>query len=375
MEFIHQIEPWIDENEVGHMTEYLRSGAWLTEFKKTAEFERMIADFTASRFCCVVSNGTVSLAIAMWAAGLDKGDEVLVPNCTMIATANAVRLVGAEPVLVDIEPETLCMDLDCAKKALTGKTKAIMLVTLNGRAPDMKEFQEFSRQHNLVFLEDAAQSLGSFQNHKHLGTFGDVGSFSFSAPKIITTGQGGALVTNNEELYDKIKKIKDFGREQGGTDRHDIMGYNFKFTDLQAVIGIEQMKKLPERIKRKKEIYQLYCSQLNDIEALEFIPTTDETSPWFIDIYLENPLELLDYLKKNKIGSRLVYPPINEQKVYFDGRDYPVSKKYCHRGLWLPSSAFLTDEQIMKICDVIRFSFSNKLQKSRATGNCFNRAP
>lgn len=358
MAFINQIEPWIDENEVDHMTEYLRSGGWLTEFKKTAEFEQMIAEYTGSQFCCVVSNGTVSLAIALWAAGVGKGDEVLVPNFTMIATPNAIVLVGARPVLVDVEPRTLCMDLDCCRKAITNKTKAIILVSSNGRAPNMSAYQDFCKKHDLFFLEDAAQSLGSFQNGKHIGTFGDVGSFSFSSPKIITTGQGGALVTNNETLYRKIKKIKDFGREKGGTDWHDMLGFNFKFTDLQAVIGIEQMKKLPARVRRKKEIYQLYVSELSEIEPLEFIPTSQETAPWFIDVYLEKPAALLDFLKKHEVGARLVYPPINHQKLYADKSKHPVSQNYCYRGLWLPSSSFLTDDQVLHICKLIKTYFA-----------------
>jgi len=361
MAFIHQMEPWIDENEVNHMTEYLRSGGWLTEFKKTAEFEQMIADYTGSQFCCVVSNGTVSLAIALWAAGIGEGDEVLVPNFTMIATPNAVRLVGARPVLVDVEPQTLCMDLDCARKAITPKTKAIALVSLNGRAPDMAAYQDFCKEYDLFFLEDAAQSLGSFQNGKHIGTFGEIGSFSFSSPKIITTGQGGALVTNDELLYHKIKKIKDFGREKGGADWHDEMGYNFKFTDIQAVIGIEQMKKLSARVKRKKEIYQLYVSQLSEIKFLEFIPTSGETSPWFVDVYLENPSELLNFLKSHQVGTRPVYPPINHQKLYADERKYPVSERYCCLGLWLPSSSFLADDQVLHICKLIKTFFSQNI--------------
>jgi len=352
MSFIHQIEPCIDRNEVGAMTDYLRSGGWLTEYKKTAEFERMIADYVGSKFCCVVSNGTAALAIALWACGIGAGDEVLVPNYTQIATANAVKLVGAEPVLVDIEPHTLCMDLECARKTLTRKTRALILVTLNGRAPDMLAFRWFCRDNKLWHIEDAAQSLGSFQFGHHLGTYGHIGVFSFSSPKIVTTGQGGALVTDNEELYNKIRKLKDWGREKGGIDRHDTLGFNFKFTDLQAIIGIEQMKKLPDRALKKRHIYKVYLSQLGDM--LEFIPTSNETTPWFIDVYLDNPQGLLEYLHQNGIGSRLVYPPINEQKIYTDGKDYPVSKRYCHRGLWLPSSIFLTDKHIIRICELIK---------------------
>ncbi len=237
-QFVHQMEPWIDENEVRHMSEYLQSGGWLTEFKKTREFEEMLERYTGSKHCVVVTNGTVSMAVAYWAKGIGAGDEVLVPNFTMVATPNAVRLVNATPVLVDVEAETLCMDIEAAQRSLTPKTKAVALVSLNGRAPDMMRWREFCDEHHLFFLEDAAQSLGSFQNGRHLGTYGDVGSFSFSAPKIITTGQGGALITDDDDLAAAIRKIKDFGRERGGIDWHDMMGYNFKFTDIQAVIGI-----------------------------------------------------------------------------------------------------------------------------------------
>jgi perosamine synthetase len=349
---LNQIEPQIDENEVLAMTDYLRSGGWLTEYKKTAEFERMIAEYTGSRFCCVVPNATSALTIALWACGIGAGDEVLVPNYTMIATPNAVRLTNAEPVLVDIEPQTLCMDLECAKRAITAKTKAMMLVSLHGRAPDTMRFQEFCRDFKLWFIEDAAQSLGSFQSGRHLGTFGDIGVFSFSSPKIITTGQGGALVTDDEDLYNKIKRIKDFGRESGGNDYHDTIGYNFKFTDLQAVIGIEQIKKLPDRTHKKRHIYKVYYSQLSDV--LEMIPPSLETTPWFIDVYLNDPKGLQAYLKENGIGSRLVYPPVNAQKIYANGKDFPVSRRYCNRGLWLPSLVSLTDEQIIGICYLIR---------------------
>jgi perosamine synthetase len=361
--FINQMEPWIDENEVNHMSEYLRSGAWLTEFKKTQEFEKMLADYIGAKHCIVVANGTISMSIAYWAAGIGQGDEVLVPNFTMIATPNAVRLAGATPVLVDIEPGTLCMDIEKAKQALTSKTKAICIVSLNGRSPEMLEWQKLCKEKGLFLIEDSAQSLGSFHANKHLGTFGDMGSFSFSAPKIITTGQGGALVTDNDELAGKIRKIKDFGRERGGIDWHDLMGYNFKVTDMQSVIGIEQMKKLPWRIKRKKEIYKLYETQLASIDAVEMIPTREESTPWFIDIYVENPAGLQAYLKSKNVGTRSVYPPISQQKIYPTTQSFPVSENYCQRGLWLPSSSFLTDEQILQICDAIKGYFKGISKK------------
>jgi perosamine synthetase len=356
--FIQQMEPWIDENEVRHMTSYLSSGAWLTEYKKTAEFEEMLAAYTGAKHCVVVANGTVSMSVAYWARGIGKGDEVLVPNFTMIATANAVRLVGAEPVLVDIERDTLCMDIEAAKRSVTGQTKAVALVSMNGRAPDMEAWRDFCSQHDLFFLEDAAQSLGSFQGQRHLGTFGNVGSLSFSALKIITTGQGGALLTDEDELARSMRKIKDFGRERGGIDWHDVMGQNFKFTDIQAVIGIEQMKKLSWRVARKKAIYGLYQARLSNLPEVEMIPTSEETAPWFVDVYVHDRDKLAEYLRVRHVGNRPVYPPINKQQIYPNSGVFPISENYCGRGLWLPSSSKLADEEVDYVCDQIEAFFA-----------------
>ena len=234
------------------------SGGWLTEFQRTRDFEKAIADYVGSKYCSVVANGTVSLFAALKALGIGPGDEVIVPDYTMIASANAVVLAGATPIFVDVSLSNLCLDIELTEKAITSATKAIMLVSLNGRSPDMEAFVDLARRHHVALVEDAAQSLGSFHKGKHLGTFGQIGSFSFSAPKVITTGQGGALVTDDPELFERIRKIRDFGRRQSGVDFHETIGYNFKFTDLQAVIGIEQMKKLAWRVKRKKQIFALY---------------------------------------------------------------------------------------------------------------------
>lgn len=362
MDFINQIEPWLGKEERRAVNEYLLGGGWLTEFKKTREFEQMIADYVGARYVSVVSNGTVSLAISLMALEVQRGDEVIVPDYTMIASSNAVVLAGAKPIFVDIDSQNLCLDLNLVEKAITSKTKAIILVTINGRYPEMDKFVEFSRNRNIFLIEDAAQSLGSRYKGKHLGTFGDIGIFSFSSPKIITTGQGGALATDNKELYQKILKIKNFGRRKSGVDYHETMGYNFKFTDLQAVIGIEQMKKLDWRVKRKKEIYQLYKELLGDIKEIKFIDTNiEDTMPWFIDILvLEDRREALAaFLKEHNIGTRPFYPAIHTQPPYsYVKGNFKNSEKISKQGLWLPSSSFLKDEDITNICNNIKIFFN-----------------
>lgn len=359
MKRINQMEPWIGEEEKRAMVEYLDSGGWLTEFKKTKEFEEMIADYVASRYASVVNNGTISLVIALMALGIRNGDEVIVPDFTMIATANAVVLVGAKPILVDIDVTNLCLDLEKAEEAVSPRTKAIIYVSVNGRCHDMNRVVALARKHDLYLVEDAAQSLGSRYKGKYLGTFGDIGSFSFSFPKIITTGQGGALVTDNEELSTKISMIKDFGRPKRGVDYHEIIGLNSKFTDLQAVIGIEQMKKLDWRVKRKKEMYKLYLDLLQDAEQIKFVDTNLEgCSPWFIDVLVEgNGVrdDLAKFLDTRGIGTRPFYPAIHTQPPYsYISGDFKNSEYASQRGLWLPSSSFLTDEDIERVCEEIR---------------------
>ena len=360
MNRINQMEPWIGAEEKQAVIEYLDNGGWLTEFKKTREFEQIIGAYVQSKYVSVVNNGTTSLIVALMALGIGTGDEVLVPDYTMIASSNAIVLSGAKPVLVDIDPSNLCIDLVKAEKAITPKTKAIMYVSINGRSHDMNKVLSLAKKHNLYIVEDAAQSLGSTFNGKHLGTFGDVGSISFSAPKIITTGQGGALFTDNPDLFHKISLIRDFGRPKSGVDYHEVIGFNAKFTDLQAVIGIEQMKKLGWRVHRKKEIYKAYLDLLGDVGDIKFINTDlKETSPWFIDILVNSRRdELVSFLNERGIGSRVFYPSIHTQPPYLWVKgDFPNSDEVSKKGLWLPSSSFLKDEEILFICKSIKEFF------------------
>jgi len=357
MKHIPQMEPWFGVEEQLAINNYMKQGGWITEFKQTKAFEKSIADFAGVKHCIAVNNGTISLTLAALACGIKAGDEVIVPNYTMIATPNSIKMLGAIPVFVDVEKETLCLDIEFVVKAITPKTKAILFVNANGRYPKVgiDIFQELCVKHGLILIEDSAQALGSFYpDGRHMGTVGSVGSFSFSAPKVISTGQGGALITNDDEIEYKIRRLKDFGRSGGGNDVHDIIGYNFKFTDIQAVIGIEQMKKLPWRVNRKKEILLCYHNNLKSVNHIKFFEQDlNHTTPWFIDVFVDDRQELVTYLKNYKIGSRVMYPPINEQRAYNVPGVNPISELVGKAGLWLPSSSRLTDKEINTICNHI----------------------
>lgn len=323
---IDQMHPVFGIEEQNAINEYMKYGGWITEHEKTREFERMFAKFCDVKHAIAVNNGTISLALALLAGGIKAGDRVLIPALTMVATKNAVELIGAIPVFCDIGPDTLCMDFD--KFNSFKNLNAVIYVSFNGRCGDIESLKMSCQYWKIPLIEDAAQSLGSKYNGKQIGTFGDIGSFSLSTQKIISTGQGGMLVTDNDDLAMKLRRLKDFGRDIAGSDDYKSFGINSKFTDLQAVIGIEQLKKLPDRIKRKKEILGRYdLSQCKDGELL-----------WFCDVHLKDREEIIPKLN---FGTRRMYPAL---------ADLSNAIKASKEILWLPSSIDLKDEEIDYIC-------------------------
>jgi perosamine synthetase len=356
--FIMQMRPLFGAEEKRAVCEYMEEGGFLTEFQRTERFEQMIAEYTGARHCIVVNNGTVSLTLAALAVGVKAGDEVIIPNYTMIATPNSVVMFGARPVFVDVERHTLCADIAHVEAAITPRTRAIMLVSANGRYPaaGIEAFEKLARERGLFLIEDAAQSLGSFYpDGRHVGRAGVIGSFSFSAPKIISTGQGGALITDDDSIAQRLRRLKDFGRSGGGNDIHDSIGYNFKFTELQAAVGIEQMKKLASRVQRKKQIWSRYAEGLDGVRGVElFAHDLERTSPWFIDALVDRRGELIETLRTAGIGTRVMYPPINRQKAYQVAGNHLISELVGEHGLWFPSAVQLTDGEISRVCAAVR---------------------
>lgn len=357
---IPQYEPHYGKEEVTGVTRYLASGSWLTEFKETRHFEEGIRRFTGARYCSVVSNGTMALFLALKALDIGPGDEVIVPDITISATASAVILAGATPVFVDIEKESLCISVKEVVRALTKRTKAVIHVSLNGRAGELGALLQLCRERGIDLIEDAAQSLGSYYRGKHLGTHGTLGIFSFSMPKIVTTGQGGAVVTSSRRFFEAIVRMKDFGRAQSGTDLYETVGWNFKFTDLQAVFGVAQLKKIESNSRKKKRLFQLYQRYLSGVEPV-LLPTTTlkDTAPLFIDILAKDRDGLASYLSARGIGTRNIYPALHTQRAFrpsvarTQGR-CPVAQRVAREGLWLPSSLTLKDRDVQLVCAEVR---------------------
>ena len=343
--FINQIEPIISSKDKKSINDYLKLGRWITESKFTTKFEELFAKKIHCKYAVAFPNGTLTLTAILLSLGIKPNDEVIIPSY--------IKLIGAKPIFCDISKENLCLSHTEIINKISKKTKAIIYVTLNGRSGDIDKIKKFCLKKKLHLIEDSAHSIGSYFKKKHHGNFGVASSFSFSTPKIITTGQGGMIATNNKNLYNKIKKIKNFGRNNDGNDIYETIGFNFKFTDLQAVLGISQISDLEKRIKKKREIFKYYWDYLSNNKNVKMFDFAKNETPWFVDIYIENPEKLQKYLKLKKISSRLVYPSLNTLKIFKAKGNFVNSNYYCKRGLWLPSSLNLKKNEIKEISKCI----------------------
>lgn len=360
---IHQIKPLLNNTLLVELTRYLTSGGWLTEHKKTEEFEQVLATFLGKKHCIVVPSGTVALALATFALIRTRAadvarDQVFVPDLTMIATANALSMFDMKltPRFTDVDANMACMHSKHILPIGYNRACGIIYVSLNGRSSDMDEIRRVCDRYNMFFIEDACQSFGSrTPDGRYLGTIGDVGCFSLSPHKIITTGQGGFIVTDIDDVAKEIRSLKDFGRKEKGVDDHISLGFNFKFTDLQAVIGLDQMTNISKRLELKKDIYNKYYTDLHELVTMR--PLTVGMVPWFVDIYSDRVVDIQHRLQEAKIGCRRMYPPLHTQHPYCSwgwSENFDNSKKLSATGLWLPSYLEITDEEIQTVCCCIR---------------------
>lgn len=337
---------------------------YVNEGKLVSQFENKIANLLNVKYAIAVTSGTMAIFLALKSAGIGYGDEVIIPDITFIATANAVNLCGAKPVLTDVNPLNLNINIEAIKRVLTSRTKAIIPVHVSGRAADMESILKIAKKNNLYVIEDAAEAFTSKHKEKYLGTFGDAGCFSFSSNKTISTGQGGMLVTNNEEIYNRAVALKDQGRYSrgtGGNDIHNTIGYNFKLTDLQAALGLGQIVHLEERRKRMQKNYQLYAENLHRVKKI-FIFKTDIKNgelPQWTDALTKQRDELCEYLKKQNIDCRKYWFPIHKQLAYkLPDKNFTNSVNLSPKALWLPSAFTLKDEDILTVCEKITNFFS-----------------
>ena len=358
----HKNIPWFqpetDSEEKNYILEVLASN-YLNEGEWTTRFEEAVKNALGIDYAVGVTSGTAAIALSLMAAGIGPGDEVIVPDLTFIATANAVRLTGASVKLVDIEPRRLTLDPDLVKKTLTKKTKAIVPVDVNGRGAAYDFFESFCKEKGLILVCDAAEALGSSYRGRKLGTFGDAAAFSFSSNKTVTTGQGGMIVTRNREIYEKAVALKDQGRPRrgtGGNDLHPFLGFNFKLTNLQSAIGLAQMKKLEARLKKAQWRDRLYREQWKEIPGLHFFDDGEagEFRQW-TDCLVDAPELLESELAKISYGYRRFWFPLHTQEPYRSSDEsLKISTSISKKGFWLASSFSLELDDIVSTARHLR---------------------
>ena len=322
----------------------------------TAEFEKELSRILDIPYVVATTSGSMALLMALWAAGIGPGDEVIVPNRTWIATAHAPLLLGAKVVLVDVEEKRPIMDVTKIESAITPRTKAIIPVHLNGRSVNMREVQRIAKKHNVAVIEDAAQALGSRNEDGLLGTQSDMGCFSLSVAKIIATGQGGFLVTRDESLYRKLVAMRTHGVSDVVNATWTQPGFNFRFTDILASIGLVQLKRLPERIERVKLIYAHYSNAMSDLPFLKFIPVNIEAGeiPIYIEVLCPERERLIQFLANRGIQTRPFYPDLNLAPYFKNTGRFPCSEVFGTQGLFLPSGPEQPVENVDYVIQALR---------------------
>ncbi len=357
-------EPTLGGNEKKYVTDCLESNWISSAGKYIPAFEEQFAAACGCKYGTACANGTVALHLGLAALGLGPGDEVILPTFTMIATINAVAYTGATPVLVDSEPCTWNMDVDQVADKITPQTKVIMPVHTYGHPVDMDPLMEIAEKYGIFVMEDAAEAHGAEYKGRRAGSLGHAGGFSFYANKIITTGEGGMITTNDEKLATLTQNLRDHAFSSERHFWHKYMGFNYRMTNLQAAVGVAQTEQMEGFIDNRRRNAALYTELLQDIPGVVTPPEAGNVKNvfWMYSILIEDEFgmsrdEVRAFLAKRGIETRTFFIPMHLQPIYYEtfkGQRYPVAEMLCERGFYLPSASSLTESQIRYICDVVR---------------------
>lgn len=358
----HQIpltQPILNGNELEYITDCINTGWISSQGKYVNLFEKNFAEYTGGNNACAVSNGTVALHLALIALGIKPGDEVIVPNLTFAAPVNAIIYSGATPVLIDVNKNTMSMDVEELRNAVTEKTTAIIPVHLYGHPAPMREIMEIAKSNNLIVIEDCAEALGSFYDDRHVGTYGDAGTFSFFGNKTITTGEGGMIIIKDKLAFEHAKVLRDHGMAKDKKYWHEYIGFNYRMTNMQAAIGVAQMEVATKFVKAKQDLAAEYNKNLSVIKNLKFPGNFGNVinSYWLYTIVLPEELsdyrdKILDIMLKDGVEARPIFFPMSEMppyQQYIDKRkEYTNSKYLSKSAISLPSGVNLTKHDIFR---------------------------
>ena len=361
--------PTISEAEKKYVLECLDTNWISSKGRFVEEFENRFAEYCGCKYGISTTNGTTALHLAIASIGIKKGDEVIMPAFTIISTALAVIYCGAKPVFVDCDPETWNMDVSQIRAKITKNTKAILPVHIYGHPCDMDPILEIASEYNLSVIEDAAEVHGAEYKGRKVGGIGDIGCFSFYANKIITCGEGGMLITDDDAIAKKAHSLRDLAFPQNGGREyiHDAIGYNYRMTNIQAAIGLAQFEKIDYFVDQRRKHAFKYMDLLKNIESIQ-LPVEKiwaKNVYWMFSILIKDTFpisrnELMKKLADNGIDSRKFFVPMNKQPVLAkigivsEKESYPISEIISQQGLYLPSISNLTDKDIEYVCKVIK---------------------
>lgn len=335
-------EPKLYKEDIELVNKTLKDG-WISGNSPIVEeFENKLKNFSGSKYCLATSSGTTALHLSLLAANLNKNDEVIMPSLSYIATANAVSYFGGKPVFVDVNINDFQIDVSLIEEKITKRTKAILPVHLYGGIPDIQSINNLARKYNLKIIHDAAEALGSEYKNKQSVSLRDVAIVSFFPNKIITTGEGGALLTNNQKIYNASKLLRSQGLKKGTDYVHDIVGYNYRITAMSAALGINQIDRILQHRDIKTEIFNKYKNELGEFEVgFQSSKKNILHSYWLTVCIFKNNVnisKLQKYLYKNNIETRRVFLPIPNQKPYLDYENsFKNSLSVYNSGICLPS--------------------------------------
>ncbi|MCI8561272.1 MAG: DegT/DnrJ/EryC1/StrS family aminotransferase [Dorea sp.] len=364
MSFIPVNEPLLNGNEKKYLCECIDTGWISSEGPFVKEFEQKMSASVNRKYGIAVSNGTAALEVSIQALGIKEGDEVIMPAFTIISCAMAVTKAGGVPVLVDSDPYTWNMKVDEIEEKITPRTKAVMIVHLYGLPVKADEILALAKKYHLKVIEDAAEMHGQTYNGRPCGSFGDISTFSFYPNKHITTGEGGMIVTDDEELAKRCRMIRNLCFREDVRYVHDEISDNYRFTNLQAAVGLAQLERLDEFVEKKRKMGKYYTEKLRKIDGLRLPVEKTEYADniyWVYGIVLDKNIQadnktIQKLLAKEGIGSRTFFWCMHEQPVYveqglFGGETYPDAEYLARKGFYIPSGLALTEEQMETVTD------------------------
>lgn len=358
---IRVCEPDISELEINYVVDAIKNKEISSIASPVGKLEDAFAEKFGMKYAVAVNSGGSALFLTLKALGIVPGDEVIMPSFTMVATAGAVSHCGATPVFVDSSEKSFNIDPSKIEEKITVKTRAIMPVHAYGEPCDMSKIMDIAKKHNLLVIEDTAEAHGAKYKGKLMGTFGEASCFSFYANKIMTTGEGGMILTNNYELTDKLRHIRGYDFDDEKHFWHKTIAWNLRMSALGAALGLAQLKRLDELVLKRRANAKYYLNGLKNIPGLRFFPEPLNTFCvfWMFGLLAPRRDELMEYLAKNGIETRTFFIPMHAQPIYNDKGDFKWADHYGANGLQLPSASHITKEQKDEVIEKIKEFYAN----------------